>query len=314
MTDIIIKNEAELRQYIKPYVKQLDKRIQSQLDEISIEYIERTRLCILYTGTTQKIHSLKKIERPIHDLNTLALTGNHTTNQTASLYCLIPGITHGLRINGKLIQNRFEIKQVYFQCGRAMMRAQLWEDKQKPSHQYVKKQHHKLTNEVRSFLQSNQYALIGTQDTQGNTELSPRGNGSSLLTVLNDNTVMLKEHTGNKVAISLRNILQNPNVSLLLISRGEHQALSIKGKAVILTCESASTKPNIHIKITIESVQFITLPNAHDLWDNQTYIDKNNITPFATAINTHMNGQGLLSKLTQPLVNAVVEHDQKNLY
>jgi len=314
MPDFIIRNEAELRQYIKPYAKQLDKRIQYKLDDITIEYLECTSIFFLYKGDEQEFSILAGSEFHIRDEHTLSLNIKDNIQQHASLYCLIPGINHGLRINGKLLLNKFEINHVYFQCGRAMMRSQLLKNGNHTSRNYTTDHHSKLTNTHRLFLQSNHYALMGTRDYFGNTEISPRGNSSSLLTILNENTLILQEHTGNKVAISIRNLLQVPKISLLLINRKDDQALFIKGTTDIISSDAIKTKPNIQIKIAIQHLEFIDLPVRHQLWDNHNYINENQITPFSKAINIHMNGRGILSKLTQPIVKAIIIHDQKNLY
>ena len=54
--------------------------------------------------------------------------------------------------------------------------------------------------------------------------------------------------------------------------------------------------------------------NDAELWSNNNHVDENRITRFSKALSIHMNGAGLLGKLSAPVVDAVVKNDMKHLY
>jgi hypothetical protein len=50
------------------------------------------------------------------------------------------------------------------------------------------------------------------------------------------------------------------------------------------------------------------------LWDATKAVDKKTLTAFPKALSSHINGTGLMGKVTNTIVGAIVKHDMKNLY
>ena len=147
MNDIqIIKTEQALRKIIKPYPKMLDKRIQPALERYSLEFISHSRVAaIAFNDNALGFHylDLKRCDFEILSNKCLSLSveiaeakSDILNNKvTCSLYFFIPGIGHGLRLNGsvdfELVGPKFLLKinviEVYFHCARAIARSNLWE-------------------------------------------------------------------------------------------------------------------------------------------------------------------------------------------
>ena len=317
----IVRTEKALRQLIPTPPKMLEKRIQTSLDYFSSEFIKHASVAALATASEEIAMQFVQCNGEgfsLKDEKTLTLpsitdldTGQHVS---ASLYFIVAGIGHGLRINGVLEKgkaggSRFEIRQLYFHCARAAARAQLWS--------------HCDINDLVPTLKESPYALLHTENSNGETDLSPRGDGPGFIHQLGPRTLLLPERPGNKVAVSLRNILQTSKVGLLLIRPGSNQTLVIRGNACITSNASLlkqcavnqkAPKLGIVIDITDQHLQHDTALQKSNLWRRSQWTHQKTLTPFPKALSAHMNGTGLLGKATTGLVTAVVNRDMKNLY
>jgi hypothetical protein len=240
-------------------------------------------------------------------------TKHETLN--ASLYFMVPGLGHGLRINGSLCSDKtnqiFKIEQVYFHCARAAARAELWLPNTAP------------LIDKHNIIQQSPFLLLKTINSEGKTEVSPRGDKAGFIKVLSDQTLLLPERPGNKIAVSLRNILECSKVELLLLVPCSNKTLNIKGTAIATSdqtrlnqCTVNGKTPKVGILIEIESSQFSNdkALKASELWDNKNAVEKNSVTSFSKALSSHINGIGLLGKATNIIVGAHVKHDMQNLY
>lgn len=125
-----IRNEAELRQHISAYPSILDQRIQTRLDDLCLEFIDASQLIIgFYQAEEQGDFFILTAEQVmIQSPEQLQLSAISLPAASVSLIFLIAGIDHVLRINGQLTDNgQLLIQQSYFHCGRAAMRASLWQ-------------------------------------------------------------------------------------------------------------------------------------------------------------------------------------------
>jgi uncharacterized protein len=325
--------EEELRTIIKSYPKILDKRIQPTLDKYSIEFITQSPLAALTFSDLSlgmPFLNLKNCRFSIESPSTLSflvpITSELTdiNNMPCSLYFLIPGVGHGLRINGKAdrikptdgkeleIRVALNIQSVYLHCARAITRAELWET---PQQSY--------NSTVNSIIKNSPYVLLSTQDAMGNTELSPRGDPAGFVRIINENNLLLPERPGNKVAVSLTNIINNPAIALSFLVPGSNKVLYIVGNAHITTDQILlkplaikGKVPKIGISILINSLTLndSAVLESTEIWKKERHISSKSLTTFSKALTAHMQGEGLLGKLSNPIISGIIQHDMNNLY
>jgi len=83
----------------------------------------------------------------------------------------------------------------------------------------------------RAWLEHSPLCMIATADTEGNCDVSPRGDPPGFARVLDDSTLALPDRPGNRRADSFRNVLANPRVGLLFLIPGRGDTLRINGRA-----------------------------------------------------------------------------------
>ena len=326
----VVLSDSALRNIIPPAPALLDKRIQPTLDFFSLEFM--TQACVVILGTSSNAIPMSPLlyQKNITIDNETQLTLTHLTKTCllnisepasyASLFFMVPGIGHSLRINGtfKAINAHdgiFIIEGVYFHCARAAARSELFSTYQTHHSQASITEH--------TIIHQSPYALLKTQNATGKTEISPRGDEAGFIKAINHNTLFMPERPGNKVAVSLRNIMNNPNIELLLMIPNTAYTLNIIGQAHVTTnpallelSEVNSKQPKIGIVIeaTSKQFQFDEQLTQSGLWDRENFIDKKMLTAFPKALSSHMKGTGLMGKATTLVVDAIVKHDMKNLY
>ena len=324
-----IHTAEELRKVIPSHSKMLDKRVQPGLDFFSREFMAQASIAVLATSNKHipmtPIHYqtraiiLTDNEIVLNNLTNITVLTDSPAPCYASLFFMVPGVGHSLRINGLLElttdqQALFKITGVYFHCARAAVRSEFWGYS-----------NHAVNLELcaDNILGHSPYALLKTMNKAGHTELSPRGDEVGFIQTIDNNTLFIPERPGNKVAVSLRNIIQNPNIELLIMVPGYSHTQNIHGHAYVTAdeellkrCTINGKQPKAGIVVTVLSRRF----QADDaleqsgLWDATKAVDKKMLTAFPKALSSHINGTGLMGKATNTIVGAIVKHDMKNLY
>src|SRR3954471_3556699 len=73
---------------------------------------------------------------------------------------------------------------------------------------------------TRQFIERSPFLCLATSASNGTCDVSPRGDPRGFVRILDDETILVPERPGNRIADSLRNILSNPHVGLLFLIPG----------------------------------------------------------------------------------------------
>lgn len=93
-----------------------------------------------------------------------------------------------------------------------------------------------LTPQMREFIGRMEMAFVATSDGAGECDCSFRAGPPGFIRVLDDRTLAYPEYRGNGVMASLGNVLQNPQIGMLLIDfERDLIGLHINGDAQVLT-------------------------------------------------------------------------------
>ncbi len=90
-----------------------------------------------------------------------------------------------------------------------------------------------LDSHAKEFIRRAPFLCIGTQDGQGRADVSPRGDPSGFVRVLDDRTLAIPDRPGNNRLDTLENILVNPAVGVLFIIPGFDDTLRVNGQALL---------------------------------------------------------------------------------
>ncbi|PHM26151.1 pyridoxamine 5'-phosphate oxidase [Xenorhabdus budapestensis] len=134
----------------------------------------------------------------------------------------------------------------------------------------------------RPFIESAPFAALATTGKEG-MDVSPRGDQPGFIHIEDEKTLILPDRKGNNRIDSLRNILHDNRIALLLLIPGIGETLRINGRAEILITPEILERfayrnvlPNSVLRITVDAV-FFQCSRAiirSGLWDASTQIER----------------------------------------
>ncbi len=140
-----------------------------------------------------------------------------------------------------------------------------------------------LDPHAREFIRRSPFLTIGTQNSDGRADVSPRGDPAGFVQVLDDRTLAIPDRPGNNRLDTLSNILANPNVGLLFLVPGFDDTLRINGTAALSTDPQLlqgmainDRVPTLAIVVTVSEV-FLHCAKAFRrsrLWDPEARQDR----------------------------------------
>ena len=102
-----------------------------------------------------------------------------------------------------------------------------------PGDNAVRKELKGLDRHCRAFIEKSPFVLIGSQDADGNADVTPKGDRPGFVAVLDDRMIAIPDRPGNNRLDTLENIVANPAVGLIFLIPGMHETLRINGEARI---------------------------------------------------------------------------------
>jgi hypothetical protein len=132
-----------------------------------------------------------------------------------------------------------------------------------------------LTPLHQAYIDASPFAVLATAGPEG-LDCSPRGDPPGFVRVADERTLLMPDRRGNNRLDSLRNIIRDPRVALLLLIPGIGVTLRVNGRARLLVGEQLRASfamdgklPATVIEITAERV-YTQCPKAlirSKLWD-----------------------------------------------
>jgi len=153
----------------------------------------------------------------------------------------------------------------------------------------IKKEKNRLDKYTTQYLELSAFPVISTSSIDGNMDCSPRGDYPGFIQVFDENTVAIPDRPGNNRLDSLKNIIENPNIGILVLVPGFSECLRINGTAKIVTNLEILERfkynqklPKSVIIVSIKEIYFhcakaITRSN---LWKSESKVDRNVMPSF----------------------------------
>jgi uncharacterized protein len=144
----------------------------------------------------------------------------------------------------------------------------------------------RLNDVTRRFVERSPFLCLATSAADGTCDVSPRGDPAGFVRILDERTLLLPDRPGNRLADSLRNVLENPHVALLFVIPGISDTFRVNGRAEIVTdpdllepCAVEGKVPTLALRIEIEQA-FTHCSKAFlraQLWDPEQFVDRDEL-------------------------------------
>ncbi|MFB2582401.1 MSMEG_1061 family FMN-dependent PPOX-type flavoprotein [Herbiconiux sp. P15] len=83
------------------------------------------------------------------------------------------------------------------------------------------------------FIAHSPFLVLATADAEGRADCSPRGDRPGFVIALDDRTLAIPDRPGNRLADSMSNLLQNPNIGLFFAVPGLSETVRVNGTAYV---------------------------------------------------------------------------------
>ena len=180
--------------------------------------------------------------------------------------------------------------------------------------------HRKLDPQMIEFLTRSPLIFIATSDPAGLPTVSPKGDPTGFISVVNGQTLHVPERPGNKLLHSFENILSNPKLGLIALVPGMEETLRISGDAKLLANEKLNERYAVNgkpallvVEIKIERCFFHCAKafKRSRCWQPEHWPDSMKIS-FGQSVAANRNRGRLNSKAVETAVNIAVDRDYKN--
>jgi uncharacterized protein len=113
------------------------------------------------------------------------------------------------------------------------------------------------------FVSLSPFCVVGTTDSKGRPDVSPRGGAPGFVKVLDSHTLLLPDRPGNNRLDSLSNLTNNRSIVLMFLVPGIDESLRVYGSAEVIVDPEISRKlkengrePKVLLRIHVEQVYF----------------------------------------------------------
>jgi PPOX class probable FMN-dependent enzyme len=140
----------------------------------------------------------------------------------------------------------------------------------------------RLNDIFRRYIEESPFVCVATASSDGGLDVSPRGDPAGFVRILDERTLLIPERPGNKIADTLRNVLDTGRVALLFLVPGVGETFRVNGSAVLvddpeLLAPSAveGKTPKLGILVTVEEAytQCSKALLRSELWNADTHVD-----------------------------------------
>jgi uncharacterized protein len=143
-----------------------------------------------------------------------------------------------------------------------------------------------LNGLTRQFIERSPFLCVATGSPDGGLDVSPRGDPAGFVRILEERTLLLPDRPGNRIADTLRNLLEDSRIALLFLIPGVGDTFRVNGRAVIVDdpellapCAVEGKVPKLGILVSIEEA-YTQCPKAlirSDLWNPARHIDRSEL-------------------------------------
>jgi hypothetical protein len=95
------------------------------------------------------------------------------------------------------------------------------------------------------FIARSSLVFISTIDSNGNLDISPKGDPAGFVLVENNSLIHIPDRPGNKLILGFNNLIDNPAIGVIFVTPNCRETLRIKGRALL------TTEPQLLAKLTV---------------------------------------------------------------
>jgi PPOX class probable FMN-dependent enzyme len=153
-----------------------------------------------------------------------------------------------------------------------------------------------LDGHCRTLISHARFYVIATQGPDGLGDVTPRGDRTGQIQVIDDRTIALPDWPGNNRVDTIGNIVENPGVGLLFVVPGLAETLRVNGVAEVRDDEDLKapfeTGGRLPLTVVLVHVRqaYVQCGKAFirsQLWKPETWVERSLIPPMGVIYRDH---------------------------
>ena len=143
-----------------------------------------------------------------------------------------------------------------------------------------------LNHLTRQFVERSPFVCLATTGADGSCDVSPRGDPAGFVRILDERTLLIPERPGNRIADTLRNVLDTGRIAVLFLLPGVGETFRVNGRAwltddadLLASSVVDAKAPRVGIVVEIEEA-YTQCPKAllrSDLWNSERFIERSSL-------------------------------------
>jgi uncharacterized protein len=136
------------------------------------------------------------------------------------------------------------------------------------------------------FIEHSPFVVIATAHPDGGLDVSPKGDPAGFVRILDEQTLLLPDRPGNRIADSLTNLLADDRIALLFLIPGVGDTFRVNGRAAIIDdaellapCAVEGKVPKLGVLVTIAEA-YTHCSKAvirSDLWNPERHLERSQL-------------------------------------
>jgi PPOX class probable FMN-dependent enzyme len=140
----------------------------------------------------------------------------------------------------------------------------------------------RLNDIFRRYIEESPFVCVATASADGGLDVSPRGDPAGFVRILDERTLLIPERPGNRIADTLRNVLDTGRIALLFLVPGVGETFRVNGSATLVddpelladsTMEEKTPKLGILVSVEEAYTQCAKALIRSDLWNGEKHVD-----------------------------------------
>lgn len=170
----------------------------------------------------------------------------------------------------------------------------------------------------RRFIAACPFVIVASRGSDGQIDVSPKGDPAGFVTVLDEKTLAIPDRPGNHRLDTFENLLVHPEIGLIFMIPGHGDTLRVSGTGKIVRDGSLQAQlavdgkqPNLILVITVTEV-FLHCPKCifrSKLWSPEHWPGRSDLPSLAQAIVTHSRSGESVAE-----VQAIIDDGVAHLY
>lgn len=188
-----------------------------------------------------------------------------------------------------------------------------------PSEKVIRKALTSLDKHCSAFIKHSPFLLLSSADSEGNIDVSPKGDPAGFVKILDDSTIAIPERPGNHRADTAENLLQNPKVGIIFLIPGKTETLRVSGTAQIVldkelrdSLQMKGKSPDFVFVVNVEEAFFhcSKCMIRSSLWTSEAWPSTNGLPKLAET----MVDAGNLDLTVEEMHQIVINDENERLY